>query len=185
MTKFDKYKGLFAEQGDFDIPSSYGMGLAIKASPALTLAADIQRTLYSKVDSVGNSINNLFSNNQLGTDNGPGFAWKDVTAIKLGASYAYNNALTVRAGYNHSSQPIRKNETLFNVLAPGVVQDHLTFGATWSLSDQSEISLAYMHAFENEVRGNNSIPSSAPFGGGEANLRMHQDSLGIAYGWKL
>jgi long-chain fatty acid transport protein len=38
MSKFDKYSGLFAEQGDFDIPSSYGLGLAIKATPALTLS---------------------------------------------------------------------------------------------------------------------------------------------------
>jgi len=30
MTKFDKYKGLFAEQGDFSIPENYGIGLAFK-----------------------------------------------------------------------------------------------------------------------------------------------------------
>ena len=187
MSKFDKYSGLFAEQGDFDIPSSYGLGLAIKATPALTLAGDVQRINYSKVAAVGNaSLANL--GNGLGADNGPGFGWKNVTAIKLGASYAYNNTLTVRAGYNHSSQPIRSNETMFNILAPGVVQDHLTFGATWTLSKQAELSLAYMHAFEQSVHGSGSvIPGSAPsgFGGGEVNLNMHQDSLGIAYGWKL
>jgi long-chain fatty acid transport protein len=40
-----------------------------------------------------------------------------------------------------------------------------------------------MHAFEEKVRGSGSIP--AMFGGGEADLKMYQDSLGIAYGWKL
>ena len=40
----------------------------------------------------------------------------------------------------------------------------------------------YMHAFEKEVNGSNSIPLA--MGGGEANLRMNQNSLGIAYGWK-
>jgi long-chain fatty acid transport protein len=118
----------------------------------------------------------------LGADNGPGFGWKNVTAIKLGASYAYNNALTVRAGYNHSSQPIRSNETMFNILAPGVVQDHLTFGTTWTLSNQAELSLAYMHAFKNSVKGSDSLVG---YSTGEVNLNMHQDSLGIAYGWKL
>ncbi|CAN4274154.1 FadL Long-chain fatty acid transport protein [Methylophilaceae bacterium] len=182
MSKFDKYSGLFAEQGDFDIPSSYGLGLAIKATPALTLAGDVQRINYSKVASVGNaSLSNL--GNGLGADNGAGFGWRNVTAIKLGASYAYNNALTVRAGYNHSSQPIRSNETMFNILAPGVVQDHLTFGASWALSKQAELSLAYMHAFEQSVQGSGSVPNS--YGAGEVNLNMHQDSLGIAYGWKL
>lgn len=188
MSKFDKYKGLFAESGDFDIPESYGVGIAVKATPALTLAADIQRIEYSEVDSVGNSINNLFAGNQLGSNNGAGFAWKDVTAVKVGASYVWDENLTIRAGYNHSTQPIRKSETLFNILAPGVVQDHLTLGATYVLPNKSELSFSYMHAFEEKVRGNGSIPPGFPpagFGGGNANLKMYEDSFGIAYGWKL
>lgn len=42
---------------------------------------------------------------------------------------------------------------------------------------------SYMHAFEEKLRGNGSIPTE--FGGGEANLKMYEDSLGIAYGWQL
>lgn len=187
MTEFDKYRGLFAEQGDFDIPETYGLGIAVKATPALTVVADVQRINYSDVDAVGNaSLANLA--NGLGNDNGSGFAWRDVTAFKLGASYAYSDTLTLRAGYNHTTQPIRKSDTLFNVIAPGVVQDHVTLGATWVLPNKAELSLAYMHAFENEVNGSNSVPPGAPpagFGGGEANLKMYQDSVGIAYGWNL
>ena len=189
MSKFDKYKGLFAEDGDFDIPESYGVGIAVKATSALTVAADVQRIEYSEVDSVGNSINNLILKGQpLGADKGPGFAWKDVTAVKVGASYAWNENLTIRAGYNHSTQPIRKSETLFNILAPGVVQDHVTLGATYVLPNKSELSFSYMHAFEEKVRGSSSIPPGFPpagMGGGNANLKMYEDSLGIAYGWKL
>jgi len=184
MTKFDKYKGLFAEGGDFDIPETYGFGVAIKATPALTLAADVQRIHYSDVDAVGNSINNLLlQGQQLGAQRGAGFAWKDITAVKVGTSYAWNENLTLRAGYNHSSQPIRSSETLFNMLAPGVVQDHVTFGATYVLPNKSELSFAYMHAFEKTVHGSNAVPAS--FGGGDVNLKMYQDALGIAYGWKL
>ena len=182
MTSFDKYKGLFAKQGEFDVPEQYGLGIAVKASPKLTVAADVQRINYSDVDSVGNSIS-LFAGNQLGANSGPGFGWRDVTAYKVGASYAVEETLTLRAGYNHSSQPIPSSETMFNILAPGVVQDHLTLGATWLLPNKSELSFAYMHAFENKVNGSNSI--STPNGGGEANLKMYQDSLGIAYGWNL
>ena len=114
--------------------------------------------------------------------------WRDVTVTKIGASYAYTDSLTLRAGYNHSTQPIPKSETLFNMIAPGVVQDHLTLGATWTLSDKSELSFAYMHAFENSVKGSGSIPPGNPpigFGGGNANLKMYEDSIGVAYGWKL
>jgi len=182
MSKFDKYKGLFAEQGDFDIPESYGLGIAVKATPALTIAADVQRINYSDVKSVGNPILPNFAIAQLGSDNGAGFGWQDATTFKLGASYDFNQNLTLRAGYNHVNQPIPTSQTFFNILAPGVVKNHVTLGGTWKLSDKSELSLSYVHAFENTVHGAGSIPG---FGGGEANLKMYQDSLGIAYGWNL
>ncbi len=182
MSKFDDYKGLFANQGEFDIPASYGVGIAVKATDKLTLAADIQRIEYSDVDSVGNSLANFFTA-QLGSNNGAGFAWQDVTAFKLGAIYAYNEQLTLRAGYNHLNQPIPSDETLFNILAPGVVENHVTLGATWKIGEKNELSFSYMHAFENKVNGNGSIP--AAFGGGEANLKMYQDAIGIAYSWLL
>jgi len=180
MSKFDKYKGLFAGDGSFDIPASYGVGLAVKTSPQVTLAADVQRILYSDVNAVGNSLSNP---GLLGTSGGPGFGWRDVTAFKLGASYAYSSELTLRGGYDHCTQAIPGSQTLFNVLAPGVVQDHVTLGATWTLANKSELSLGYMHAFENSVNGTNAIP--AGFGGGNVKLKLYEDSLGIAYGWKL
>jgi len=182
MSKFDKYKGLFAEQGDIDVPATYGVGIAVQATPQLTVAADVQRILYSDVASIGNlSLSNL--QNGLGASNGAGFGWRDVTATKLGVSYAYSEALTLRAGYDHSTQPVRSGETFFNILAPGVVQDHLTLGGTWTLANKDEISFSYVHAFTEKVNGSNSIP--AGFGGGEANLKMSEDAIGIAYGWKL
>ena len=181
-TEFDQYKGLFAEQGDFDIPATYGIGAAVKATDKLTFAGDLQRIEYSDVNSVGNSLANLFVA-QLGTNNGAGFGWKDTTVYKLGVIYDYSAQLTLRAGYNHVSQPIPSSQTLFNTLAPAVVQDHATLGATWRFANNNELSFSYTHAFENEVKGDNAIP--AAFGGGDVNLKMYQNSLGIAYSWAL
>ena len=45
MSNFDDYAGLFADDGGFDIPESFGTGIAWELSPALTLAADWQRIL--------------------------------------------------------------------------------------------------------------------------------------------
>jgi len=185
MSKFSDYKGLFAEQGDFDIPENYGIGIAVKATPKLTIAADVQQINYGSVESVSNKVNCFFAAAcQLGADNGPGFGWRDMTVFKLGASYAWNDKLTLRAGFSTTNQPIPKTQTLFNMIAPGVVENHLTLGATWAVSPSSELSLAYMHAFSNKVKGSGSIPA-VPFGGGNANLKMYQDSLGIAYGMKF
>lgn len=185
MSKLDKYQGLFAEQGGMDIPENYGAGLAFKATPRLTVAADVVRINYSAIKSIGNGITNMTALGQpLGADNGPGFGWQDMTVYKLGVSYAASNNLTLRAGYNHGKQPIPGSETFLNILSPGVVEDHLTLGATWALDNKSEISVSYMHAFKKTVNGSaGSIPAN--FGGGSANLYMYQDALGIAYGLKL
>lgn len=187
--KLDKYKGLFAGSGEMDAPATYGVGIAVKATPQLTVAADAQRILYSDVDAIGNSISRwngqpfLGGIGNLGKSNGPGFGWNDVTAFKLGASYTYSDSLTLRAGYDHVTQPIPKRETLFNILAPAVVQNHLSLGATWVLANKGELSAGYTHAFEDSVNGSNAIPTQ--FGGGNVKLKMHQDALGIAYGWQL
>ncbi len=54
-------------------------------------------------------------------------------------------------------------------------------GATSILPVEKEINLAYVHAFANTVNGYRML---APrFGGGNADLRMYLDSIGISFGW--
>jgi long-chain fatty acid transport protein len=176
-SEFDKYKGLFAEQGGFDIPANYGVGLAWQATRQLTLAADVQRIDYSDVKSVGNP---LATGTQFGSSNGPGFGWKDVTTVKIGASFEVNPDLTLRAGYSHATQPIPSDQVFLNILAPGVVQDHLSLGTTWKPSKNGELSVAYTHAFKETVSG--AIPAAN--GGGQASIHLQENILAIAYGWK-
>ncbi len=185
---FSSYSGLFAGGGSFDIPENYGVGIAVKATPALTIAADIRQINYGKVKAIADPLANLATGNAFGTSNGPGFGWRNMTVYKLGASYEYSKDLTLRAGYGFGRQPIPTSETLFNILAPGVVENTGTLGATWTLANKNELTVAYMHAFKKTVNGSGSIPPGAPpggFGGGEANIRMYEDSLGIAYGIKF
>ena len=183
MSDFDQYAGLFADQGGFDIPENYGLGIAVAPTPALTLALDWQRILYAGVPSVGNPVDSLFVGVPLGADGGPGFGWDDIDVIKLGVSYAVNDQWTLRGGVSHSDQPIPGSQTFFNTIAPGVVQTHLSLGATRRLGEAGELSLSYVHAFEETVSGSGSIP--AAFGGGEVDLGMKQHSLGIAYSRKF
>lgn len=178
MGKFKNYAGLFAEQGGFDIPASFAAGVALKVHPKVTVAVDGERIQYGQVKSIANPGSNQAL---LGSDNGPGFGWQDITAVKTGIAYKFRPTLTLRGGYNHSGVPFANTETFFNLLAPGVVQNHLTAGATWNLHAGKEITFAYIHAFEKTVIGVSSIPPSA--GGGNANVRMYQDSVGVSFGW--
>ena len=181
--RFDKYQGLFAEKGDFDVPESYGVGVAVKITPQLTVAADVQRINYSDVKSVGNpfDVTQLQQGHVFGTQKGPGFGWDDINIYKVGVTYQAHPKLILRAGYSHNDQPIPDSEVFLNILAPGVVQDHVSVGATWHVDQHQELSVAYTHALEEEVKGQ----ISPAFGGGEAKLKMSQDILGLTYGYKF
>lgn len=184
MQDLGDYKGLFAEKGGFDIPENYGFGMAWQATPQLVIAADINQINFSKINSVGNPLRFPPAAGQLlGNNGGSGFGWDDMTVYKIGAAYDLNKEWTVRAGYNHGSQPIPKSQTFFNILAPATVEDHLTLGATWRLASGGEVTFAYMHAFEETVKGSGSIPVG--FAGGNANLKMYEDSFGVSYGVKF
>ena len=178
MRRFNQYQGLFAERGGFDIPANFAGGVAVKVHPKVTALLDVERILFSQVKAIANSDANQAL---LGSVNGPGFGWHDITAPKVGLDYRVNPGLTLRGGYNHSGAPFDGTQTFFNLLAPAVVQNHVTFGATWSLQNGKEINFSYLHAFGGTVNGTSSIPPNA--GGGNANLRMYQDSVGVSFGW--
>jgi long-chain fatty acid transport protein len=180
MSKFDKYSGLFAEQGDFDIPENYGLGIAVKATPKTTVALDVVRIKYGDVKSIANTISRLAPTDMLGNNDGAGFGWKDQTVYKLGVSHQVDDKLTVRAGYNHGSAVIPTTEIAFNILAPATVKDHLTLGATWTLQNGAELSGYFMHAFSESITG-----ATPQLGGGNSTIKMDQNAIGVAYGWKM
>jgi len=192
MKEFDDYRGLFAEQGDFDMPANYNVGVALKATPKLTVIADYQRINYSDVPSVGNPSAGLLQcagGNLafcLGGSAGAGFGWHDVNVFKLGFEYQYNAALTLRAGYNHTDNPIRAQDVTINILAPGVVQDHVALGFTYKTKTGGELTLSYMHAFNHGMTAPSFFSNfTGGLPAGTENIKMYQNAIGIAYGWKM
>lgn len=184
MSDFDKYKGLFAEHGGFDLPENYNVGIMVQATPALSFGLDYQRINYSGIKSVGQPSTNQAP---LGADNGPGFGWQNVNVVKVGVQYAWNQDLTIRAGYNKTDNPIQSRDVTFNILAPGVVQDHYTLGFTYALIQGSEITMSYMHAAKKSVTGPSLFNAlfPVPNAGGTETIDMYENSLGIAWGMKF
>jgi long-chain fatty acid transport protein len=184
--EFEEYAGLFAEQGGFDIPENYNLGVSWQATPAVRLALDYQRISYSEVNSIANPSANAFIPAPLGADNGPGFGWQDIDVWKLGAEYKYSQQLTLRAGWNHGDNPITSADVTFNILAPGVVEDHLTLGFTYTQASGNELTMSYMHAFSNDVSGTSILPAFSGFPpAGTETIEMDQNALGIQYSWKM
>ncbi len=182
MSKLDKYAGLFAEQGDFDIPSNWTVGLGYKVNPAVTLLLDVQRINYSDVNSVSNPFTPNIQTSRLGNDNGAGFGWKDMTVYKFGLQWQSSRDWTWRAGYSIGDQPIPDSEVLFNILAPGVIKQHATLGFTRAFDNNRELSASLMRAFSNSISGPN--PLEVP-GQQDIELEMNQWELSVGYSWKF
>ena len=174
MSEFDKYAGLFAGQGGFDLPENYGIGLAYTPSADWLFALDYQFIDYSKVSSVGNPSNIPAP---LGSNNAPGFGWNAISVYKFGVQHQLNDRWTLRAGYNQSENPVNARDVTFNILAPGVIEDHYTLGATLRTASGGEWTFTYMYAPENSVTG----ARPAAFGGGQDYVEMHQNSFGVQY----
>lgn len=183
MSKFSQYAGLFAGGGGFDIPENFSVGVAVSATPKLLLAMDYQRTNYTGIPSVSDPSTNR---SQLGSANGPGFGWQDVNVLKVGLAYRYNSRWTLRAGYNHGSNPIQPRDVTFNILAPGVTTDHLTLGFTHEDGHGGELTAAFIRAFNHTVSGASLLPAfmgGAP--AGNETIQLQANSIGLTYGRAL
>ena len=182
MQKFEKYKGLFAEGGDFDIPKNWTIGVAVKPAASFTVAFDVQKIYYSDTESIGNAFLPNLMTARLGDDGGAGFGWKDVTAYKLGLQWAASPTLTLRAGYAYATQPIPESEVLFNILAPGVIEQHVTVGASAKVGERSKVNFAVVRALSKSVTGPNAL--EAP---GQQTIELKMDQwvfdLGLSFGF--
>lgn len=180
MSKFDKYKGLFAEQGDFDIPPNYDLGFSYKFTPTFTFAFDYQRIEFERVKTISNASNLIFmpGTTLLGTDEGLGFGWKNMDIYKFGAQWEYSPEWSFRVGFSYANDIVPESQALFNVLAPGVVTRHYTAGFTKKLDSKNEISAAVMYAPKETVRGIN--PNTGPQTG-----NIYMDQWEIEVGWAM
>jgi len=193
MGKFDKYQGLFAEQGDFDIPSNFALGLAVRPVKEVLLAVDFERILYDDSAAVSNPSSYMGNcappafggggqtNFCLGGSDGAGFGWKNINVWKLGAQWDVNHQWTVRGGYNYTQNPISSADVTFNILAPGVVKSQWTAGFSYRLDKVSEITGAFMYAEKNSVTGTSLFAGFGLPPTTTETIEMKEYQLGIAY----
>jgi len=192
MDEFDSYAGLFAEKGDFDIPETWTLGLAWEVNKGHNLVFDVQQINYSGVAAIANPIKPLTDGSCipgptggtgsgcLGGSAGAGFGWEDMTVYKLGYEWAASDAWTWRFGYSVTDQPIPTTETMFNILAPGVVEQHFTFGFTRSYSNNNDFNFALMYAPSVTVSG------ASPFVPTQIiDIEMYQYELAFSYSKKF
>lgn len=88
---------------DITLPDSLALGVAYKPIDALTLEFDAERTGWSSYD----TLEIKFSNGLAAFNNKPEAKnWKDQWTYRVGAQYAVNKNLDLRAGFAYDINPI-------------------------------------------------------------------------------
>ncbi|MCC7327423.1 MAG: outer membrane protein transport protein [Burkholderiales bacterium] len=196
MGDFGDYKGLFAEGGGFDIPSSFTVGLALRPTPQWLIALDFERIFYDDTPSVNNPsawigycppppMGPGQSQYCLGGSSGAGFGWQNVDVWKIGVQVDVNERWTLRGGFNHTDNPIEPQDVTINILAPGVVQDQWSLGTTYRIDKVSEITGAFMYAQNNSLTGPSLLIGFGLPPTTTETIAMKQYLLGIAYSRKF
>jgi long-chain fatty acid transport protein len=178
---FTKYSGLFAGGGNFDIPATISAGLAYDVAPTITLLADYKHIFYSDIASVANSSLLWLTGVKFGAPSGSGFGWHDVDVVSLGVEWRATKDLTLRAGYSHNTDPITSADVMLNILAPGVITDHISAGATYTLNKNNSIDFAAVYAPEQSVSGMEYLPGLGANTG--SNIKIHLSEFQATLGW--
>jgi len=181
MSKFDKYSGLFAEQGDFDIPSFINEGIAIKPHRDWAVMIEHQRIFYEDIAALSNSHVRGSSALNLGSNDGGGFGWNNMDIYRIGVQWQADPALVLRTGISYANEFTNGQETMFNILAPATPTTHIGFGGTWHIDEQWSLTGSYAHAFSHSISGANPAMNANQ----TTKLRMDQDELAIGFSFKF
>jgi long-chain fatty acid transport protein len=123
------------------LPAIYSWGVAYKGLPNALIDLDLRYIDYPNTELFGQ---NLASG---------GLEWRGVFAVALGGQYALTERLTLRGGYLFNTNPIPAPLTLFNVQAPAITQHTLSMGASYALTENINVSFAWVHSFDNSIQG--------------------------------
>lgn len=154
---------------DLDFPQQAAIGIAWRAGDWMTLSADLKWIEWS--DTMG-------ALKVIGPD-GYEFAmdpgWSDQVVYALGLDFPLGDRLNLRFGFNYAESPIDGDNAANNLILPGVVEDHYTFGMEYRF-DHWDLAFHYMYAPENQVRAANMFPGTA--------ISLEEQSVGINLGYR-
>jgi len=130
MSKLDGYDTdlLAYSAGKLDVPEQYGVGVAWRLSPGVTIAADWLRILWGDLKVMQDPN---------------GFGWRNQPVFRIGASWMLDKRLTLRAGFSRNHGQIDGSRTAQNLLVPAIHDKAVTAGLSWALDPKSELSLGY------------------------------------------
>jgi len=165
MTSFsqmgiDLSKGAIASydlENKLSLPQSFTFGFSYFPNKKLRMAFDFEWLNWKKAfenmqlslsNGANANINRMMGNSGSMNINFP-MDWKDSYLFHVGAEYDITRVFTIRAGYAYGTNPVPES-TVFPVF-PAIVENHITAGATYSISKRVDINFAYEMALNKRL----------------------------------
>lgn len=129
---------LSSSRGRTDSPSRYGVGIAVRPLPGLTIALDYLRIEWSGAAGYNTSTT---------------WGYRDQNVGRVGISYDINGKWTVRTGYSFANNNVDSNHTAANMYGPGISPRAVTVGATYAIDKNNLIIAAFEYDIPTTIVG--------------------------------
>src|SRR5262249_9568972 len=131
---------------DLDLPMIVSVGASYTGWEKWVIAADLRYLDFADVHGFGDQ-----GFTPAGAVRGVG--WRSIFTAAVGAQYRLTDSVPLRAGYSWGQNPIPNSQSFFNVASATIVEHAVYAGASWKLTDDFTLSVAYAHGFENSTTG--------------------------------
>jgi long-chain fatty acid transport protein len=186
----DMSTGVAAEY-DLDVklkfPQTVGFGAMVRVADNYRISFDLEwvnwknafdkMTLTMKNGSSAN-INTMLGNNGAFSLEFP-MNWEDAYCVRLGMECDASNALTLRIGGAFGSNPVPAS-TVFPVF-PAIVENHLTLGVSYRVSDPLTVHCAYERAFPLTESGATPSIIAQEYSGSRSTLQENIYHLSVSW----
>ena len=124
---------------EVDTPAIAVVGLGFKPTSNLSFALDGKWVQYASAAGFGTGAGAL--------------GWENIKVIAAGVQLKATPGLTLRAGYNHSDNPIPDRLSFNSIIAPAIFQTHACIGLGLKVYGNLDANLALYHVFKVEGSG--------------------------------
>lgn len=179
----DDYKS--SADVEIEYPDMLQIGIAFKASDKLTVEIDMDYTGWASYDQLefkfskplitpgGSAL--LPSTSVIRND------WKNVTAIRVGASYQYNSRLILRAGFYNDPSPVP--DDTYTPRLPGADRKLVSVGVGVKATDNFTIDVSLARLIADSRKIDNNV--GAPFASVDGEYKTSANIFGATVGYQF
>lgn len=167
MDPLQRYRGVYGDPGDFDIPAGAGAGFTTRISEKSWVQFGVERVFYSDVEGfTASSLPRRFLN-LLGDSTSPEFAWQDLTVYSATVGLQPATDWSVELRYSTQQQPEPTSRLLQRALEQEFTNQNYAVGITRRVGASTQLTFNASYAAREYVLGMPTYRANSSADGGE------------------